>query len=201
VGRANSLVVAVATVLLAVSIAFGQTERAVMLIVTGPVSGWPDGELREKLTRLFSMRNDFRLLSDDKADAVRDKLENRFNKQGLVADGQASKYRYVVWCDIIKQELRVDKGFNLPLLVNQRRVSAAIEVDYQIVDCYRGRIVASDRVVLRRNGPSSTQILEDTDADPSLLLSYPQKKEVFDKLETEAAAKLLLAFVDIAKQR
>lgn len=172
-----------------------------MLVVTTPLSGWPDSSLREKLTRLLADRNDLQLVSDSKTASMQQQLEGRFNRQELIADGQTQKYRYVVWCDVIKQKLDVVKGFSLPFLMNQRRVAATLEMDYHIVDCYRGRLVASDKVSLRRNGPSTLQCLEDTDADPNLQMTYSEKKEIFDKMEIDASSKLMRVFDDIIRQR
>jgi hypothetical protein len=179
----------------------GQNERTLLLIVNGTGNAWPDCGLRERLVSSLCDRSGLLLASSERSESLVRRLAGRFDKQAVLAEGQSEKYRYILWCDIVKQQLTIENGFSLPILFTQKRVKASLELEYHIIDCSRGRSVAADRIVANGNGPATLQCIDFTDADPSLLLSYSDKKSLFDHIEKDAAKKLLAAFDEIARQR
>jgi hypothetical protein len=179
----------------------GQNEKSVLLIVNGTAREWPECGLRERLERSLSDRNGLELADPKRADEMVRKVEGRFDRQTLLTDGRAEKYRFIVWLEVIKQRLTVENGFSIPVLFSQKRVKASMEIEYHILDCTRGRSVSNDRITVNKTGPAALECLDFTDADPNLLLSYPEKKALFDCLEDETARKLLASFDDIARQR
>jgi hypothetical protein len=191
------------TLLLALVLAIGvvgQNERTVLLIVNG-TNAWPDCELRERLASSLGDRDGLLLASPERSENLLRRLEGRFDRQAVLAEGQSEKYRYVLWCDVVKEKLTIENGFSLPILFTQKRVKASLELEYHIIDCSRGRSVAADRFTVHANGPATLQCVDFTDADPNLLLSYPDKKALFDRTESDAAKKLIAAFDEIARQR
>ena len=95
--------------------------------------------------------------SPERSENLVRRLAGRFDKQAVLAEGQAEKYRYILWCDIVKQQLTIENGFSLPILLTQKRVRASLELEYHIIDCSRGRSVAADRIVVHGNGPATLQ--------------------------------------------
>ena len=179
----------------------GQDERTLLLIVNGTGNVWPDCGLRERLVSSFCDRSGLLLVSPERSESLVRRLAGRFDKQAVLAEGQSEKYRYILWCDIVKQQLTIEDGFSLPILFTQKRVKASLELEYHIIDCSRGRSVAADHIVVHENGPATLQCIDFTDADPNLLLSYSDKKALFDRIENDAARKLIAAFDEIARQR
>ena len=179
----------------------GQNERTLLLIVNSTGNVWPDCGLRERLVSSLCDRNGLLLASPERSESLVRRLAGRFDKQAVLAEGQSEKYRYVLWCDIVKQQLTIENGFSLPILLTQKRVKASLELEYHILDCNRGRSVAADRIAVHKNGPATMQCIDFTDADPNLLLSYSDKKALFDRIESDAAKKLIAAFDEIARQR
>lgn len=196
--------IALTALLLALVLAIGvvgQNERTVLLIVNGAAAAWPDSELRERLAGLLGDRDGLLLVSPERSEDLLRRLAGRFDRQAVLAEGQLEKYRYVFWCDVVKEKLTIENGFSLPILFTQKRVKASLELEYRIIDCSRGRSVAADRITIHANGPATLQCVDFTDADPNLLLSYPDKKALFDRTESAAAKKLVAAFDEIARQR
>ncbi len=196
--------IALTTLLLALLLSIGvvgQNERTLLLIVNGTGIVWPDSGLRERLVSSLCDRSGLLLASPERSESLVRRLAGRFDKQAVLAEGQSEKYRYILWCDIVKQQLTIENGFSLPILLTQKRVKASLELEYHIIDCSRGRSVATDRIVVHENGPATLQCIDFTDADPSLLLSYSDKKALFDRIENDAAKKLIAAFDEIARQR
>ncbi len=179
----------------------GQNEKTVLLIVNTPGSTWTDCGLLERLTRYLNDHNGIALVQPQQADELNRQMAGRFDKQVLLAEGVTQKFRYIFWCDVVKQRLDIENGFSLPLFFKQKRVKASLEVEYHILDCQRGRSVSVDRICVERHGPATLQSLDYTEADPNLLLTYVEKKALFDRLEEEAARKLLASFDDVSRQR
>ena len=179
----------------------GQNERTLLLIVNGTGNVWPDCGLRERLVSSLSDRGGLLLASPERSESLVRRLAGRFDKQAVLAEGQSEKYRYILWCDVVKQQLTIENGFSLPILFTQKRVRASLELEYHIIDCNRGRSVAADRISVHKNGPATLQCIDFTDADPNLLLSYSDKKSLFDRTESDAVKKLIAAFDEIARQR
>lgn len=193
-----------ATLLLAFVLSIGvagQNEKTLLLIVNRANNAWPDCALRELLTRSLGDHKGLLLASRDRSENLVHRLAGRFDKQAILAEGQSEKYRYVLWCDVVKQQLTIENGFSLPILFAQKRVRASLILEYHIIDCSRGRSVAADRITIHKNGPAALQCLDYTNADPNLLLSYSDKKALFDRTESEAAEKLIAAFDEIVRQR
>jgi hypothetical protein len=200
--QTNRIILAALLMALALSIGVvGQNERTLLLIVNGTGNVWPDCALRERLVSSLCDRSGLLLASPERSENLVRRLAGRFDKQAVLAEGQSEKYRYILWCDIVKQQLTIENGFSLPILFTQKRVKASLELEYHIIDCSRGRSVAADRIVANGNGPATLQCIDFTDADPNLLLSYSDKKALFDHIEKDAAKKLLAAFDEIARQR
>ncbi len=197
----NSVILLVALLVAAFGTASGQVEKSVVVIVNTVSSAWPDGTLAELLVDRIAETNG--ILVADSADArrVQDRIGPRFDKQVVVEAGLNNSYRYIIWCEIVSEQVRVEQGFAFPFLAKQRRVTARLNLDYRIFDCLRGRTVASERLKLRRYGPSSMQYLDFTDADPDLYLSYESRKELFDRLETEAVEQVAAEVEELARQR
>jgi hypothetical protein len=179
----------------------GQNERTLLLVVNSTGNVWPDCGLRERLVSSLCDHSGLLLAPLERSESLVRRLAGRFDKQAVLAEGQSEKYRYILWCDIVKQQLTIENGFSLPILFTQKRVKASLELEYHIIDCSRGRSVAADRIVADGNGPATLQCIDFTDADPNLLLSYSDKKSLFDRIENDAAKKLLAAFDEIARQR
>ncbi len=179
----------------------GEDDRTLLLVVNSTGNAWPDCGLQQRLVSSLCDRGGLLLASPEHSEQLVRRLEGRFDKKAVLTEGQAEEYRYVLWCDILKQQLTIENGFSLPILLAQKRVKASLELEYHIIDCGRGRSVASDRIALRENGPASLQCIDYTDADPNLILSYPEKKALFDRLEDDAAKRLLAVFDEIARRR
>lgn len=191
----------VAIALILAASATAQTEKSVIIVVNTSASSWADGEFADRLNAVIAEHNGIEVAEADDARELMDVSKGRFDKQRAIDQGIASEHRFVLWCDVKKEEMRIEKGFSFPFLARQRRVTAQMEIEYRIVDCYRGRLISSEKLTMKRHGPSTMQYLDFTDADPSLYLSYSERKELFDKLETEAADKLTEVFAEVARQR
>ncbi|MCK4856980.1 MAG: hypothetical protein KAT58_03330, partial [candidate division Zixibacteria bacterium] len=178
-----------------------QTERVLMVLVNGPETGWPERDLTTKLERLFGGKNKFELVPAIEAEVLAATREGRFRKVQLIDHGLRINCRYIVSCDLIREELTLERHFRIPFLINQNRVAAILELDYHVVDCYCGRVVHSDRFKKHRFGSSSMQLLDNSGADPDLYLSYPDRKRLFDDLEDDAAREIFAELERIAKQR
>ena len=181
--------------------ALAQTEKSVIIVVNAAGSTWPDGKFADRLNAVIAEHNGIEVADPESARELLDLSKGRFDKQQAIDQGIASEHRFVLWCDVKREDMKVEKGFSFPFLASQRRVIAQMEVEYRIVDCYKGRLVTSEKLKVKKQGPSSMQYLDFTDADPNLYLSYFDRKELFDKLEQEAADKLTDAFADLARQR
>lgn len=179
----------------------GQTERKLLLVVTTGTDVWADCDMRQRLYSSLVDRPSLSVAPVERADELVHRLHGRYDRQALLTEGRAEKYRYIIWCDVTKQSLTVENGFSLPILVAQKRVRASMALEYHILDCHRNRSVGSDRIVVNENGPATLQCVTLTDADPSLMLSYPEKKALFERLEEHAAQKLMAVFDEIARQR
>jgi hypothetical protein len=138
----------------------GQNERTLLLIVNGTGNAWPDCGLRERLVSSLCDRSGLLLASPERSESLVRRLAGRFDKQAVLAEGQSEKYRYILWCDIVKQQLTIENGFSLPILFTQKRVKASLELEYHIIDCSRGRSVAADRIVANGNGPATLQCID-----------------------------------------
>jgi hypothetical protein len=193
--------VLVAIVLLFGSVTANQTERVMMVLVQGPEIGWPEQDIQGKLERLITTRNNFELASPLATAVVAEELDGRVSKQILIAHGLRMECRYIVWCDIVREDLTQERGFGIPMVVNQKRLAVRLEIDYRIVDCFRGRILLTDRIKERRFGPSTAQFLDDTGADPGLHLTYVQRRRLFEELEQHAVETIFAELERIAKQR
>lgn len=183
------------------SLAFGQTEKSVLIIVNSAGSSWPDGNFQERLNSIVAEQNGIEIAEAEEARALLEVSGGRFNKQQAIDHGVAGAHRFVLWCDVKREDMRVEKGFALPFFAKQRRVTAQMEIEYRIVDCLRGKLVVSEKLKVKKQGPSTMQYLDFTDADPNLYLSYLERKEMFDNLEQEAADILTDAFAELARQR
>jgi hypothetical protein len=181
--------------------AWAQAEKSVIIVVNLAGSTWPDGKFADRLNAVIAEHNGIEVADSESARELMDLSKGRFDKQQAIDHGIASEHRFVLWCDVKREDMKVEKGFSFPFLAAQRHVIAQLEVEYRIVDCYKGRLVTSDKLKVKKQGPSSMQYLDFSDADPNLYLSYFDRKELFDKLEQEAADKLTDAFADLARQR
>lgn len=177
------------------------TTRITMVLVNGPELGWSEPQFAEKLERLIGGRANFELVSPLEARKLSEQLEGRFSREFLVDWGMHTDCRYIVWCDIIKEELDVERGFSLPFVVTQKRVAARLELEYRLVDCFRGRLLSADKVERKCYGPSAMQCLDNNDADPDLYFSYLDKKRLFDDLEASAAEEVFAELERVARQR
>jgi len=178
-----------------------QTDKSVIIIVNSTGSSWPDGNFQERLNNVVAEQNGIEIAEAEEARELLEVSGGRFNKQQAIDHGVAGAHRFVLWCDVKREDMRVEKGFALPFFAKQRRVTAQMEIEYRIVDCQRGKLVVSDKLKVRKQGPSTMQYLDFTDADPNLYLSYLERKEIFDNLEQEAADRLTDAFTELARQR
>jgi hypothetical protein len=179
----------------------GQNEKTLLLIVNDAGNAWPDCGLRERLVSSLCDRSGLLLVSPERSESLIRRLAGRFDRQAVLAEGQSEKYRYVLWCDVVKQQLTIENGFSLPILLTQKHVKASLELEYHIIDCSRGRSVATDHISVHGNSSSTMQCIDFTNADPNLLLSYSDKKALFDRIENDAAKKLIAAFDEIAQLR
>lgn len=198
--RITTILTLLLTLLLTAS-AWAQTERVLMVLVNGPEAGWPEQDIQRRLEQLLTSRNKFELLPAIEAEMLAEKMNGRFSKAELIEHGLQLDCRYIIWCDITREELTIERGFSLPFLVNQRRVTATLKLEYRVVDCYRGRLLVADEIEKRKYGPSSAQFLDDTDADANLYLGYLERKRLFDELEDDAARTMFAELERIAKQR
>lgn len=185
--RNNSIGVAAVALLLAVSVASAQNGREVLVIADKSPNAWPDCQLEDKLQRGLVSEGIIVVAKKDLAEAIKQESSGRFDRMALIRAGSGAKCRYVIWCDVLKQEIKTEKAFSLPFLLSQRRIQGYLELDYTIIDCVERKTVTSDHILLHRSGPSALQAFESTDADPALQMSYPEQKDLFDKLESEAA--------------
>ncbi len=183
------------------SLALAQADKSVIIIVNSSGSSWPDGNFQERLNSIVAEQNGIEIAEAEDARELLEVSGGRFDKQQAIDHGVAGAHRYVLWCDVKREEMRVEKGFALPFFAKQRRVTAHMEIEYRIVDCLRGKLVVSEKLKVKKQGPSTMQYLDFTDADPNLYLSYIERKEMFDNLEQEAADKLTDAFAELARQR
>jgi hypothetical protein len=182
------------------SVIFAQSPRGTAIVVNKQASSWLDCKFDEKLVRLFADRTDLTLVPSAQDSSLQALNSGRFDQEDILKAGLDGHCRYVVWCDILRQDLKIERGFTIPMLLNQRKIKATFEVDYRVLDCYRGKLVASDKITLRRNGPSALQYLDNTDSDPALVMTYEDKLELFESLEQEAASKLYSTFDEVARQ-
>jgi hypothetical protein len=200
--QTNRIILAALLLIFVLSIGVaGQNDKMLLLIVNTASNAWPDCALRELLVSSLGDHNGLLLASPERSENLMHRLAGRFDKQAVLTEGQSEKYRYVLWCDVVKQQLTIENGFSLPILFTQKRVRASLILEYHIIDCSRGRSVANDRISVHKNGPATLQCIDFTNADPNLLLSYSDKKALFDRTESEAAEKLIAAFDEIARQR
>lgn len=183
------------------TVCLAQADKSIIVIVNTSGSSWPDEGFAERLNTLIAEQNGIELAEPEDSEGLKKASNGMFNKQQAIDHGVAGEHRFVLWCDVRREEMRIEKGFALPFLAKQRRVTAHMEVEYRIVDCQRGRLVVSDKLKVKEHGPSSMQYLDYTDADPSLYLSYAERKEMFDKLERDAADKLTEVIDKLARQR
>lgn len=181
--------------------AHGQAEKSVIIVVNLAGSTWPDGRFADRLNEVIAEHNGIEVADPESARELMNVSNGRFDKQQAIDHGIASEHRFVLWCDVKREDMKIEKGFSFPFLASQRRVIAQMEVEYRIVDCYKGRLISSEKLKVKKQGPSSMQLLDFSDADPNLYVSYFDRKELFDKLEQEAADKLTDAFADLARQR
>ncbi|MGB5105543.1 MAG: hypothetical protein WBP29_05370 [Candidatus Zixiibacteriota bacterium] len=181
--------------------AAAQDEKSVIIVVNTSASSWADGAFADRLNSVIAEHNGIEVADANDSRELLDLSKGQFNKQQAIDQGIASEHRFVLWCDVKKEEMRIEKGFSFPFLARQRRVTAHMEIEYRIVDCYRGRLISSEKLKMKSHGPSTMQYLDFTDADPNLYLSYSERKEMFDKLETEAADKMTEVFAEVARQR
>ena len=180
---------------------FAQADKSVIVVVNTAESSWPDQSFAKRLNTLMAEQSGVELAEPEDSDELKRASNGLFNKQQAIDHGVAGEHRYVLWCDVRREEMRIEKGFKLPFFAKQRRVTAYMDIEYRIVDCQRGRLMVSEKLKVKEHGPSSMQYLDYTDADPSLYLSYAERKEIFDKLEQEAADKLTEVIDDLARQR
>ncbi len=176
-------------VLMLTATALGQKSLAVIVDVAK--SSWPDSQLESTIRSEIAAANGFQISEPSIVVRLREEIGDEFDKDRVAAAGLKCDQRFVLWCRIVEEQLRVEKAFAFPILFKQRRVTARLTVEYRIVDCYRGRIVGGDRLVVKQHGPSSLQIADFTDADPNLYLSYTERKDLFDRLEQKAVAAIV----------
>lgn len=198
---AARILIPLVVTLIAVGAVADKTDRITMILIKGPRAGWPEQDLRSKMERLLTSKNNFEMVPPIESELLAQALEGRFDKQELIDWGLRIDCRYIIWFDVVKEDLSVEKHFSIPFFASQRRVTARLDLDYCIVDCFRGRLIRTDRISGRKYGPSSLQLIDDLPADPDLHIRYPEKKELFDKLEMDAVGKVFAELERIAKQR
>ncbi len=199
--RSNPIVLALLGLITLSPPALAQSEKSVVVVVNVRQSQWPDGNLDGKLADRLAASNSFVLADSLEAVEVHDRIGSRFDRQAAVDAGLSTANRFVVWCDLDKQQIATERGLAFPFLAKQRRITARLNMTYRIVDCQRGRTVASDEIALKRFGPSSMQYLDFTDADSDLYLSYEARKELYDRLEQEAVEIVAERIEELARQR
>jgi hypothetical protein len=106
--------------------------------------------------------------------------------------------RFLLWCHVTHEEIRLIRSASLPMLISRRRAVAFLDIDYRLVDCLNGATLKSDSIALQERGPASIQLLEQTDADPMLCLTYSDKKILFEKLEGIATAQLMEVLANVS---
>lgn len=194
-----------ATLLLLTCVALGQvghtSTKVTMVLVNGPKLGWAEPGFDAKLERMIGGRPGMELVSPLEARELSEELEGRFSSKELVDWGLHTDCRYIIWCDIVHEDLQVERGFKFPFIVNQKRVAARLEIEYRLVDCFRGRLLLSDKIKRKSYGPSSMEFIDDSGADPDLYFSYLEKKRLFDEMETSAASEVFAELEKVARQR
>lgn len=178
-----------------------QRTRITMVLVNGHDTGWPEQDLAGKLERLLSTKGEFELVPLIEKDQLSQEVNGRFQKEQLIDWGLRIDCRYIIWFEVLREDLSLERNFSIPFVLNQKRITARLELDYRIVDCFRGRLIHVDQISKRRYGPSSMQLVEDSGADPALHLNYPERRELFDRLEEDAIDEVFAELERIAKQR
>lgn len=199
--KRNRIILIAGLLTLLCSPLIAQVDKSVVVVVNTRESSWPDGTFPDQLNSRIAEFNGVELANAQLARELMERSEGKFNKEDAIEHGIATENRFVIWCDIKREEMRTEKGFSFPFLAKQRRVTAYLEIEYRIVDCFRSRLVASDRIKAKQHGPSTLQCLDFTDADPNLYLSYNERKDLFEKLEQKVADKLTETFAELTRQR
>src|SRR5690606_29470969 len=108
--RLNSAILLVVLLATAFGAASAQVDKSVVVIVNTVSSAWADGALAELLVDRIAETNG--ILIADSADTrrVRDRIGPRFDKQAIVEAGLNNSYRYIVWCEIESEQVRVEQG-------------------------------------------------------------------------------------------
>ena len=175
-----------------------QSQRPIVIIVNDYEVSWSDCNLQKRmndeLTKQVSFTQVFvngrkgnETASDDPPDL---KQSLNFCKDNDV--------RFLLWCNVTHEEIRLVRSGSLPMLISRRRAVAFLDIDYRLVDCISGATLKSDSIALQERGPASIQLLEQTDADPMLCLTYSDKKLLFEKLEGIATAHLMELLANVS---
>lgn len=176
-------------------------QKSLAVVVSASASQWPDTQLEGSIRAAIAGRNGFDLAERPVATQMAPELGTEFHLDRVVAAGLKAEQRYVLWCHVTEEQLRIEKAFGFPFLIKQRRITARLALEYRIVDCFRGRIVGGERLEFKQHGPSAMQIADFTDADPNLFMTYTERKDLFDRLEQRAAEAISNSMLELASLR
>jgi hypothetical protein len=188
-------ILSIAMILVAMTALANGAERALVLQVVKPSTGYSDLGLMDKIGFILSGVNGY--------DVVR--AENMENFPGYDASPDfygsdyqlppsiACKYKaqYLVRVNILKADSYISSSTVLPFVFKAHKRKYKLETELRIIDSRTGQIIKKKKFEETWNGSRSLSYLElDATNEPALYSGYPKEMRIFSELEDKAARKI-----------
>jgi len=161
--------------------------REVAVILERPRQEIPDFDLVGRLVDRLSRANGYSVLIPEEDTTVPASPDKRFDLQRLLAWGEDTGCRYIIYLQIDDRRIQTKKQVSIPLLVSHYVVEGCLEGMCTLVDMRRGKTVMNKHIRTYLTGPHQWQVFEDNRDDPDLFIPAPEKMEFLRRLEEKAA--------------
>lgn len=181
---------AVVVCLLAVGALAQNHTSEVAIVLERPRQEIPDFNLVDRLVDRLSRANGCRVLIPDEDTTLPASPDRRFDLQRLLAWGEETGCRYIIYLQIEDRRIETKKQISIPLLVSHYVVKGRLEGMCTLVDMQGGTIAMNEHIGTYITGPHQWQVFEDNRDDPDLHIPAPEKLWFFQRLEEKAAQEI-----------
>lgn len=172
------------------ALAQNRHTREVAVIMERPRQEIPDFDLVGRLVDRLSRANGYSVLVPGEDTTAPASPDRRFDLQRLLAWGDETGCRYIIYLQIDDRRIETKKQVSIPLLVSHYIVEGCLEGMYTLVDMRRDKIVMNKHIRTYITGPHQWQIFEDNRDDPDLHIPAPEKICFLQRLEEKAAQEI-----------
>ncbi len=184
------VIAAIAMCLSTVAVLAQNHTREVAVILERPRQEIPDFDLVGRLVDRLSRANGYSVLVPGEDTTTPASPNRRFDLQRLLAWGDETGCRYIIYLQIDDRRIQTKKQVSIPLLVSHYVVEGCLEGMCTLVDMRRSKTVMNKHIRTYVTGPNQWQIFEDNRDDPDLFIPAPEKMMFLQRLEEKAAQEI-----------